>query len=552
MPARKSTNGNAKAKSAQKAFYITTAIDYTNGSPHLGHAYEKVLTDAISRFQRMDGREVYFLTGVDQHGTKVKQAAEAEGVSPQEFADASTAQFLALWETLEVSYDGWAATTDPRHIRQVQTALQKLFDQGDIYKDTYSGYYSVRQEQFLTEKERGPDGEFGAEWGTVELIEEDNYYFRLTKYADWLVELLKSRKDLVFPEFRQKELLNAAEKLERDLCISRPKERLDWGIELPFDNDYVAYVWFDALMNYVTFVGYLAGETGENDLPEFWDLWPADWHVIGKDILVPAHGIYWLIMLHALGFSDEQIPRLLVHGFWNAEGGVKMSKSLGNVIDPKAMVDAHGPDALRYYLLRAGATGQDADFSKSGFEERYNAELANGPGNLLNRTLNMTHRYREGKLVEPTVYDDEPCQKLRESAARESNAYVQHCRELNFHLGLEAVARLSTAADAFAETQAPWKLAKQDGAGEQLDATLYHLAESARLIAICLSPVVPRAARAMLEQLQWKPQGEAKGQSPDGLNFTLHLKWGLLSDGHEVAKPSPVFPRIETSDQEQS
>src|SRR6266436_2385796 len=375
-----------------KIFYITTAIDYTNSPLHVGHAYEKVLADVIARYHRLTGEEVYFLTGVDQHGQKVQQSAEKAGIAPAEFVKDITEKFVDLWQKLDVQYDEWAETTSERHKRVVQGILQRLFDAGQIYKDKQAGYYSVRQEQFLTDKERGPDGEFGLEWGEIEFREEENYYFKLSQHKDWLVQYLDKRADAVIPDFRQTELRNAVEKISGDLCISRPKSRLDWGIELPFDKDFVTYVWFDALTNYISFAGYTVGEADSspyNAQPSTSrDKWPA-LQVIGKDILVPAHGIYWLIMLHAIGFPDDQMPQLLVHGWWNL-GGAKMSKSAGNIIDPFVLSEKYGAEALRYYLMSDIATGKDADFSEERLVERYNTDLANSIGNLLNRTINMT------------------------------------------------------------------------------------------------------------------------------------------------------------------
>ena len=345
-----------------KTFFITTAIDYTNSPPHIGHAYEKVLADVIARYHRLKGDSVFFLTGVDQHGQKVQQSAAKAGVPPVEFVKEITQKFIDLWKKLDVKYDDWAETTSDRHKKVVQGILQSLFDAGQIYKDKQAGYYSIRQEQFLTDKERGPDGEFGPEWGQVEFREEENYYFKLSDHKQWLLDYLKKRDDAVIPDFRQTELRNAVEKLSGDLCISRPKSRLDWGIELPFDKDFVNYVWFDALTNYISFAGYDPKiDKYENQPQEFRDRWPA-LQIIGKDILVPAHGIYWLIMLHAIGFHDEAMPQLLVHGWWNL-GGAKMSKSAGNVIDPFALIEKYGAEALRYYLLSDIATGSDSDFA---------------------------------------------------------------------------------------------------------------------------------------------------------------------------------------------
>src|SRR6266852_5166127 len=380
-----------------ETFFITTAIDYTNSAPHIGHAYEKVLADVIARYHRLNGDNVFFLTGVDQHGQKVQQSAAKDGVPPAEFVKGITQKFVDLWEKLDVRYDRWAATTDPLHKKCVQGILQRLFDEKQIYKDKQAGYYSIRQEQFLTDKERGPDGKFGPEWGEVEFREEENYYFKLSEYKDWLLGYLKKHPDCVTPSFRQMELINAVEKISGDLCTSRPKSRLDWGIELPFDKDFVNYVWFDALTNYISFVCYDPAISSFNLQPSsFRDKWPA-LQIIGKDILIPAHGIYWLIMLHAIGFLDEQMPQLLVHGWWNL-GGAKMSKSAGNIIDPFVLADKYGAEAVRYYLMSDIATGKDADFSEERLVERYNADLANTLGNLLNRTLNMAAKYRDGKL----------------------------------------------------------------------------------------------------------------------------------------------------------
>jgi len=380
-----------------KTFFITTAIYYTNSSPHVGHAYEMVLADVIARYHRLKGENVFFLTGVDQHGQKVQQSAAKAGIPPAEFVTGITQKWVDLSKKLNLQYDDWAETTSGRHKKVVQGILQRLFDEGQIYKDKQAGYYSVRQEQFLTDKERGADGEFGPEWGQVEFREEENYYFKLSQHKDWLLRYLDNRNDAVVPNFRQKELRNAVERLTGDLCISRPKSRLDWGIELPFDKDFVTYVWFDALTNYISFAGYDPALSTFNSQPStFSEKWPA-LQIIGKDILVPAHGIYWLIMLHAIGFPDDQMPQLLAHGWWNL-GGAKMSKSVGNIVDPFVLTDKYGADALRYYLMSDIATGKDADFFEERIVERYNADLANNLGNLLNRTLNITHRYRDGDL----------------------------------------------------------------------------------------------------------------------------------------------------------
>jgi len=546
-------------------FFITTAIDYTNGAPHLGHAYEKILADVLARFERLNGTEVFFLTGVDQHGQKVQQSAEKEGVAPQEFVDAITARFVALWQKLDVRYDRWAATTAPEHTSIVRAILQRLWDEKDangesrwIYKAKRSGYYSVRQEQFLTDKERNEAGDFGAEWGEVVLLEEENYYFRLAEHRDWLLDLLDRRADLIIPQFRRAELRNAVERLSGDLCISRPKSRLAWGIEFPFDPNFVTYVWFDALVNYLSFApGYLPSPKNGASLEEFDRWWPA-LHVIGKDILVPAHGVYWPIMLKALGFSDEQMPTLLVHGWWNI-AGAKMSKSLGNTVDPDQLADRYGAEALRYYLMSDIVTGRDADFSEELLVSRFNSDLANTLGNLLNRSLNMAWRYADGILSAADAGGDFLA-NIRTAAETRRRAYWTDLtsavpadrgdrpRDDRFQVAsaLQQPIALATTCNEFIDLTAPWKLAKEPARRTELEATLYGLAESLRIIAILISPVLPRAAHAMFDQLNWKmdaPRDETRFHLSDAT-------WDpekRLPNRHQLSKPTPLFPRIETT-----
>jgi methionyl-tRNA synthetase len=521
-------------------FYICTAIDYTNGAPHIGHAYEKVLADVMARYHRLKGDDVFFLTGVDQHGQKVQQSAEKQGVPPQEFVAETTAKFIALWEKLGVKYDGWAATVEPRHKTCVQRILQRLWDEGKIYKDKQAGFYSVRQEQFLTDKERGEDGEYGPEWGQVEFREEENYYFRLAEHKEWLLALIDSRADLIYPDFRRGELRNAVEKIGGDLCISRPKSRLEWGIEMPFDPNFVTYVWFDALLNYISFApggGYDPREGA--DLTEFHRWWPAT-IIIGKDILIPAHGIYWMIMLHACGFSDADMPRLLVHGWWNV-AGAKMSKSEGNVVDPDVLVDKYGAEALRYYLMSDIATGRDSDFSEERLVGRYNTDLANNLGNLLNRSLNMAARYRECRVRKA---EHASVRSVADAATAAQSRYsALDANEVD--AGLAAVSEFAGVCNEAIERTAPWKLAKDDANAGQLDAILYALAESLRMIAILISPVSPKAAHGIFDQLSWKMEPALSGNEA---RFSLaDAEWGKLPDGHVVGKPTPLFPRIEAA-----
>lgn len=547
-----------------KTFFITTAIDYTNSPPHIGHAYEKVLADVIARYHRLKGDKVFFLTGVDQHGQKVQQSAAKAGVHPAEFVKGITQRFVDLWKKLEVNYDGWAETTAPIHKKVVQGMLQRLFNAKQIYKDKQAGYYSVRQEQFLTDKERGPDGEFGPEWGQVEFREEENYYFKLEQHKQWLIDLIdkrsKTERPFVVPDFREAELRNAVERLSGDLCISRPKSRLNWGIELPFDRDYVNYVWFDALSNYISFAGYdVKIDKYESQPEEFLERWPA-LQTIGKDILVPAHGIYWPIMLHALGFPDEAMPQLLVHGWWNL-GGAKMSKSAGNIIDPFALIDKYGEEALRYYLVSEIGTGGDADFSEERLVVRYNADLANSLGNLLNRTLTMVAKYQDNRIGFPEGQwlknPDEPStEPYAEHIAKQIEAYKSHMSaKRSFHITLpftlgpfvanaaiENILKIADQGNVLVENAAPWKLAKDSGqvSNAKLNAVLYSLAETLRIIAILISPVLPGAAHGIFDQLNWKMELSGKEE-----RFSLaDAEWGRLPDGHVVGKPVPLFPRI--------
>lgn len=549
-----------------KPFFITTAIDYTNGAPHIGHAYEKVLADVLARLHHAAGEEVFFLTGVDQHGQKVQQSAERQGVAPQEYVDGVTLKFRALWEKLGIGYTGWAATTDSVHKECVRANLRLLWEDKVpgtdrsrwIYRKTQRGFYSVRQEQFLTDKERGPDGEFGPEWQPVEEREEENFYFRLTAHPDlgfdpkqWLIDLLDRRdkegNSFVVPGFRVAELRNAVEKLDGDLCISRPASRLQWGIPFPeeFGEGFVTYVWFDALVNYITFApghdpnysGRGAVESSSSSL--FSDWWPP-LHVIGKDILIPAHGVYWPIMLKALGFSDAEMPTLLVHGWWNIRGkggaSEKMSKSLGNVVDPDILADRYGAAAVRYYLMSDIATGRDADFSEERLVQRYNVDLANGLGNLVNRTLNMTRKYREGSPNCSAFPEDLASHLAGNSAAFVD--YLRFMREGQIQSGLERLGDVVNRANALVDTSAPWKLAKDPEQAERLDAVLSVLLLSARTAATMLLPVLPEAAAEILKQLNLKSEPFAMNALPE------------LPEGYRCGEPKPAFPRLELAAEE--
>ncbi len=512
-------------------FYITTAIDYPNGAPHIGHAYEKILTDVIARHRRLAGDDAYFLTGVDQHGQKMQQTAEKEGVNVATLANRNTKKFIALWKKLGVQYDGWAETTADLHKQCVQNILTKLHDEGQLYKKAYKGFYSVRQEQYLTEKDRNEAGEFGPEWGEVIELEEENWYFKLSEHAEWLKEVVTSGEFGITPAFRRNEVLNALERAaDTDLCISRPKDRLHWGIELPFDTDFVTYVWFDALINYISFAGYEAAE----NLPDFDKLWPADLHVIGKDILVPAHAIYWPCMLHAMGFTNEQMPTLLVHGFLNIRGE-KMSSSLGNIVDPDALAEQFGAETLRYYLVRDVVIGKDADFDVQRLVTLYNTELANDLGNLCNRALSMSKRSLGG-IMEASDYDDDDSAALRKSLADSTAAYNEAMESYDTSAALRALNKHVSFCNGYAERNKPWELAKDETQRAKLASVLYHMVESCAHISVLLSPVTPEACAKIHNQLRLPELAEKK---------STDLAWGLVPAGHEVGKPKPVFPRIQ-------
>lgn len=502
-------------------FYITTAIDYANGSPHLGHAYEKVLTDVITRFRRQMGDEAYFLTGVDEHGQKVQQSARKQGVDPQAYCDAIAAEFRAMCVKLNISNNDFIRTTEPRHKNVVRDLLQKLFDKGEIYKAEYKGFYSTRQEQFLQEKDRNPDGSWPEIYGDVTEITESNYFFKLKKYQDWLIEHIRTHENFIFPRYRQKQVLEFLAEPLNDLCISRPKERLEWGIPLPFDENFVTYVWFDALVNYYSAV---------KDLGH----WPADFHVIGKDILVPPHAVYWPIMLKA---CDIEIPKaILAHGWWSINGS-KMSKSTGNFIDPMNFAEQFGADALRYFLIREMSVGQDSDFSQNQFLARYNAELANNLGNLVNRTLNMTNRFAGGIVPAPGTGDASD-QELKALWEKTRDEVIQLFQGFQFHIGLERAFAFITATNAFIEKRAPWKLGKSAEAADQLllQNSLAVMAEALRLGSTLLAAVIP----ASVEKIQG-----VLGATP-GTDWKAELVWDHRLTGRKVAETAILFPRPQT------
>jgi len=502
------------------SYFLTTAIDYVNSAPHLGHAYEKVLADFFARHQKSLERDVLFLTGVDEHGQKVQQSAQREGIEPKIFADQMSAHFQRLHESLGVASSHFVRTTDENHKKIVREWLQKLHDKGEIFFQEHEGFYSVRQEQFVTEKDK-VDGQWPEIFGEVIETKEPNYYFRLEPYRERLVKHIQENPDWIVPAFRRKELLGALAEPLSDLCISRPKSRLAWGIPLPFNEDYVTYVWFDALVNYYSFAAVKGALR-----------WPPDLQIIGKDILIPAHGVYWPIILLAL---DLELPKhLLVHGFWT-NSGAKISKSNAkSLIDPAPYVEQFGPDALRYFVLREMVLGQDADFSDERFETRYTGDLGKKLGNLVQRTLSMINSYRAG--VVPN-YDGFHLTEV--DAALRSDAVVDEYKraveQFAPHLALQAVWEFVARANEYIEQTAPFKLAKDPALAKRLDVILGLLAETLRRLSVLVQAALPFTAEKIRAQLQLTP-------GPVRLEEALY---GNSLRGHTVGKPKVIFPPIE-------
>ena len=514
-------------------FYITTPIYYVNARPHLGHAHTTILADSMARFNRLMGREVHFLTGTDEHGDKIVKAAQAAGKSPQAYSDEISDEFKSLWPKLGVEYSQFIRTTDPEHKRLVQQALQQVYDSGDIYFGEYGGHYCFGCERFYTEKEL-VDGCCPDHKTKPEYIAEKNYFFRMNKYQDWLLDHIKANPDFIRPEQYRSEVVSLLESgaLE-DLCISRPKTRLDWGVELPFDTNYVAYVWFDALLNYLTALGWPDGEKMKR-------FWPAANHLIAKDILKP-HAVFWPTMLKAMGLDPFQ--HLNVHGYWLMKD-TKMSKSLGNVVDPLSLKDKYGLSGFRYFLLREMSFGHDSSFSEESLCGRFNSDLANDLGNLFSRSLAMTHKYFGGGIPQAGLGgpDEEELQLLAKDACLNFQRLFERFQTAK---ALDALWELVRGLNKYIDTQAPWSLFKEDN-GSRLATVMYCVLECMRKVAVHLWPVMPEAASSMLAQL-------GVTQDPATMNIQTEAEgWGNLAAGTEVAKASNLFPRVEPLAQAES
>ncbi|HNZ64490.1 MAG TPA: methionine--tRNA ligase [Smithella sp.] len=505
-----------------KSFYITTPIYYVNASPHIGHAYTTIVADVLARYHRMIGDKTFFVTGTDEHGDKIAEAAQKAGITPKAYADQISAQFRALCPQLTISNDYFIRTTDPNHIETVRYILQKVYDAGDIYFGSYGGYYCFGCERFLTEKEI-VDGKCPEHGREPQYIEEKNYFFKMSKYQDWLINHIKNNPDFIRPErYRNEALAFLRDPLE-DLCISRPKTRLEWGITLPFDDQYVTYVWFDALINYVTALGYPDGEN-------FKTFWPAAEHLIAKDILKP-HGIYWPTMLKSAGI--EPYRHLNVHGYWNSDQS-KMSKSLGNIVRPLDLKDKYGLDAFRYFLLRDMVFGLDSNFSEEAFVQRLNSDLANDLGNLVSRTITMAIKYCDG--VVPDIDHHDKNKGLREAALKAVGDVEAGFRDMALHKALIAIWDFINITNKYIVENEPWNLGKDPANKRTLTAIMYDLLSALQAIAVMLSPFMPQTAEKILQQI--------------GANDDKNINLDAIKQDHSIKAGSPLnrgdalFPRI--------
>ncbi len=513
----------------KKAFYVTTPIYYVNASPHIGHAYTTIVADVMARFYRMSGYETYFLTGTDEHGDKVAEAAAEANIAPKEYADGISSQFRELWPELSITNDYFIRTTDANHIETVRSILQKVHDSGDIYFGSYEGYYCVGCERFYRENEL-VDGKCPDHQTVPEYRKESNYFFKMSKYQDWLIQHIKDNPDFIRPERYKNEVLAFLRVPLEDLCISRPKTRLAWGITLPFDENYVTYVWFDALINYVTGIDYPQGKNFET-------FWPVCEHLIAKDILKP-HGIYWSTMLKAAGI--EPFKHLNVHGYWNIEES-KMSKSRGTVVRPLDLKDKYGLDAFRYFLLREMVFGLDANFSEENFVHRINSDLANDLGNLVSRALTMALKYCDGKVPEVGVRTEEDT-ALIERAENLLSEVESSFRALSFHKALLSVWDFISMTNKYIVTQEPWVLAKDSSTRERLETVVYNILEALRITAVLISPVMPDCSKELMNRLGI--------EDVDSQNFDSIGKWGDLSSGNTLTRGDALFPRVKYEKEE--
>ncbi|HXU90994.1 MAG TPA: methionine--tRNA ligase [Methylomirabilota bacterium] len=502
-------------------FYLTTPIYYVNATPHLGHAYTTIVADAAARWHRLVGDRVWFLTGTDEHGDKIAQAAAAAGVSPKAYADRIAAAFQQAWQRLGISNDDFVRTTEPRHQAVVQKILQALWDAGEIYLGRYGGQYCYGCERFYTEKEI-VDGKCPDHQTPLVYIEEENYFFKMSRYQGWLIETIERNPGLIRPERYRNEILGFLREPLQDLSISRPRTRLEWGIPLPFDDKYVTYVWFDALINYVS-------ELGGPGAERFQTFWPHVQHVIGKDILKP-HAVYWPCMLKAAAIP--LFTRLNVHGYWRIGGG-KMSKSVGNVVEALALSEKYGNDAFRYFVMREMVFGLDADFSEEAFVGRLNADLANDLGNLVSRASTLIVNFAGG-VVPAAPASPDGTGELAAAFDKALSDVRPAMEDFAFHRALASIWEFIGVVNRYVDTAQPWALAKQPAQRARLDAVLYDLAQALHCLGVVLAPFLPDASARIRSAL-----GET------GTPTLARSPWGGLPAGARIDKIPGLFPRVE-------
>ena len=500
-----------------KKIYITTPLYYVNDTPHIGHAYTTILADVLSRFYKIFDTDVFFLTGTDEHGQKVQNSAIKRNISEKEHVDEYMLRFKEMWKKLNIKYDDFIRTTEFRHTEKVKDMLKILWDKNLIYEKEYQGLYSISEERFITKKEYD-SGNFKE---VVEL-KEKNYFFKMSNYQAQLIRYIESHESFILPKSRKNEVLGFLKNPLEDLCISRPKKRLNWGIELPFDSDYVTYVWFDALLNYITAVGW-------NENQENFNLhWPANIHLIGKDILI-THAVYWPTMLLAAGLK---LPKtILAHGWWLMDGG-KMSKSIGNTINPMDLIDKHGVDPVRYFLMRDMVLGLDANFNYHNFIDRYNADLANDLGNLINRVTLLIKNNFENKIPKKSNFESSDLELIKHAEKTISNLKVQ-LSEFKIHEAIETIITLCRKINKYLEINEPWKLIKKsDNDKNRAGSVLYIAADTIRICAQMLYPIMPSKCMETLQIL-----GFPKNRISD-------LSIGALEPNISLKNIHPQFPRI--------